>query len=219
MTSGALRVMSYNVHMLRDDGGALREVLRREAPDVVALQEPPRGPLGRGRLRRLAEDTGLVPVVSGGGARTTALLVRTGLPAHGRRAMRLPWRVGRTRRGLAMAEVAGVRVLSVHLGLDAAERARHVTRILPVVAAAPGSCLVAGDLNEGPDGPSSRRLRLHLRDLAAAAGPTHPASAPRARIDVVLGSPGLRAVSARTVDDDVARRASDHLPVVVEVRW
>src|SRR5450830_1490309 len=85
-----LRVMTYNVRQLRGDRAAVVQVLRNCRADVVALQEPPRGPFGRLRLRRVAEQAGLVPVVSGGGARTTAILVRPGLSVTLARSRRLP---------------------------------------------------------------------------------------------------------------------------------
>ena len=37
-----LRVLSYNLHSLRDDRRALAEVVRGVAPDVAILQEAPR---------------------------------------------------------------------------------------------------------------------------------------------------------------------------------
>jgi endonuclease/exonuclease/phosphatase family metal-dependent hydrolase len=212
--------MTYNVRQLRDDRPAVVRVLCAADPDVVAIQEPPRGLSGRRRMRRVAREAGLVPVVSGGGARTTALLVRPGLAVTTRRGRRLPWRPGRVRRGIAVADVAGLRVVSVHLGLSSAERPRHLVRILPLVLASGGAGgVIAGDLNEQPGGPSWRRLQSHLHDLAAAAGPTYPAGAATKRIDAVLGTRGLTASLARVVDDKDTRRASDHLPVVVDVRW
>lgn len=210
--------MTYNIRQLKDDRAAVVAVLRDCAPDVVAIQEPPRGPLGRARLWRLAHDAGLVPVVSGGGARTTALLARPQVALTGARGFRLPWHPGRTRRGLSVAEVAGLRIVSVHLSLSGHERSGHLVRIMPLVAASP-SCVVLGDLNELPGGPSWRRLGMNLRDLAPHAGPTFPASAPATRIDAVLGSRGVSATGVRVVTDEAARRASDHLPVVAEIRW
>ena len=210
--------MSYNVRQLKDDRAAVVAVLRSCAPDVVALQEPPRGPLGRLRLRRLAEEAGLVPVVSGGGARTTALLARPEVALTSAHGLRLPWRPGRVRRGLSVAETAGLRIISVHLALSGHERSGQIVRIMPLVAAAP-SCVLLGDLNELPGGPSWRRLGMQLRDLAAHAGPTSPATAPARRIDAVLGSRGVTASGARVVTDEAARSASDHLPVVVDVQW
>ena len=216
--SRSLRVMTYNIHGLHDDAAAVTEVLRAAEPDVVAIQEPPRGPLGRRRLRAVAEAAGLEVAVQGGGARTTALLVRARIQVTGRRAISLTWR-GRTRRGMALADVAGVRVISLHLGLSAAERARHAGRLHAVITSAPAGLVVAGDFNEPPGGPVRRRLGLHLRDLTPGTGPTFPADRPTQRIDAVLGSGGLVPSGARAVDTEAARRASDHLPVVVHLRW
>lgn len=211
--------MTYNIRMLKDDRAAVVSVLRECAPDVVALQEPPRwGLLGRWRLARLAAEAGLVVVVAGRGARTTALLARPEIALTGAHGLRLPSMPGRTLRGLAVADHAGLRIVSVHLGLSAHERSRQVLRIMPLVAAAP-SCVVLGDLNELPDGPSWRRLGMNLRDLAAHAGPTYSATAPVKRIDAALGSRGVTASGARVVSNDATARASDHLPVVVDVRW
>ncbi|HQY34727.1 endonuclease/exonuclease/phosphatase family protein [Actinotalea sp.] len=212
----SLRVLTANIHQLRDDRSAVVAVLRGAAPDVVAIQEPPRGPLGGLRLRRLARDAGLRVAVGGGAARTTALLVRDGLEVLGARAVALPWTPGRTRRGIALADVAGVRVMSVHLSLHPAERALHLGRVLLLVGATPGPCVVAGDLNERPGGPSWDRLLRQLRDATAASGPTYPAHEPRSRIDAVLVA-GLDADGAEVVPGEAARRASDHLPVVVDV--
>ena len=218
-TRRSLRVMTYNIRGLHDDAAAVTEVLDESRPDVVAIQEPPRGPFGRRRLRRVAGAAGLEVAVQGGGARTTALLVRPDIPWVGGRAVRLPWRPGRTRRGMAIMDAAGLRLVSVHLGLSAEERARHLARVLAVVASAPAECVVAGDLNEGPGGPGRRRLALHLRDLTADEGPTYPAERPRQRIDAVLGSSGLRPTAARVVDGESVLRASDHRPVVVDLHW
>ncbi|WP_197024656.1 endonuclease/exonuclease/phosphatase family protein [Cellulomonas sp. KRMCY2] len=212
----SLRVMTYNVRQLKDDRAAVLAVLRAAVPDVVAVQEPPRGPFARTRLRRLAADAGLDAVVVGSGARTTALLVRQGLRVTGTRAVRLSWRPGRTRRGLAVADVAGVRVVSVHLSLDPAERARHLDRLLLVVRSG-DACVVAGDLNEKPGGPARRRLGLHLHDLTGGAGPTYPAKAPVHRIDAVLATSGLTGDGAHVVVGETAARASDHCAVVVEL--
>ena len=216
---GSLRVMTFNIRQLREDASAVLTVLRESGADVVAIQEPPRGPFGGHRLRRLSASAGYVAVVVGGGARTTALLVRDGLTVTQPRAVRLRWTPGRTRRGLAVADVLGVRVVSAHLSLVPAERAQHLDRLLRVVQAAPGGCVVAGDLNEDPGGPTHRRLALRLRDVTAGVGPTFTARNPRRRLDVVLTSGALRAGGARALRDEAARAASDHLPVLVDLRW
>ena len=81
-----MRVMTYNLKGLHMSARAAATVVRPPAPDVLAVQEPPRGPFGRRRMRRFGSAVGLVPVVSGHGARTTALLVagRAACPARTR---------------------------------------------------------------------------------------------------------------------------------------
>ena len=46
---------------------------------------------------------------------------------------------------------------------------------------------------------------------------TFPASDPRERIDLVLVDPRITVTGYQVVDTPVARRASDHLPVVADL--
>lgn len=195
---------------LHDGAGRVAAGLRALDVDVLALAEPPRGPLGPRRLDALAAAAGMRVVAR---VRTCAVLVRVGLEATGGRGVRQRWTPGLTRRGVAIADVVGIRVMAVHLGLRAPERALHTDRLVRLVAATPGPCVVAGDLNEAPGGASWRSLRRALRDLAPGSGPTFPATAPRARIDAVLGR-GVD-VRAGAVLGPAFGGASDHLPVVV----
>jgi endonuclease/exonuclease/phosphatase family metal-dependent hydrolase len=215
----SLRVLTYNVRMLRDDTSAVVRVLRASGADVVALQEPPVSPFGPARLRRLAQRAGYRVVVRGGGARTSALLVRDGLEATRPRAVRLAWRPGRTRRGLAVADVAGVRVISTHLGLVQAERLSHVRRVLLVVDSSPWPVVLAGDLNERPGGPTWARLLTRLHDVSESVGSTYPATGPQYRIDAVLATAGVTGSGAHVLSGDDVRTGSDHSPVVVDVSW
>ncbi|QCB92809.1 endonuclease/exonuclease/phosphatase family protein [Cellulomonas shaoxiangyii] len=221
-----LRVMTYNLRGLRQEVDALVDVVRTARPDVLAVQEPPRRLRGRWQLRRFAARTGMRVAVAGGGARTTALLVAPHRSVHDAHALRLPWRPGLTRRGAATARVDGVRVVVVHLGLRADERARHVALVSGLLAArrdADAPVLVAGDLNERPGGPSWATLLSAaggLQDAATTAGadhPTYPADAPRVRIDVVLVDARMTVRGARVPDDAPVGVASDHRPLVVEV--
>ncbi|WP_202628012.1 endonuclease/exonuclease/phosphatase family protein [Cellulomonas sp. APG4] len=212
--TAALRVLSLNLRRLRDSRDAVVRVLHDARPDVVAVQEVTRGLTGRRRMARLAADAGLVHVPTPGG-RTTGVLVRPGLPVVRAHGVRLRSRLGRTRRGVAVVDVRGLRVASVHLGLDAAERLRHVDRLQRALRT-DVPLVVAGDLNERPGGAAWLALTRHLRDLSATSGPTYPAREPRHRIDVVLGT-GVEARTVHVRRDDVARAASDHLPVLVEV--
>ena len=223
--SGALRVMTWNLHGLgrpwlasRGATDAAVGVLRAAEPDVVGIQERPRGPFGRRRLRVVAARTGLRVVVGGGAARTTALLARPDRSVTGARGLRLRWTPTRTRRGASTARVEGVEVLVVHLGLDAAERAQHLRLLLRRRASGAWPLVVLGDLNELPGSPSWRALEAAgLVDAAVGAGPTFPAARPAHRIDAVLVGYGLGVTEARVLDDRAARAASDHLPVLVDL--
>ncbi|MDQ0426106.1 endonuclease/exonuclease/phosphatase family protein [Cellulomonas iranensis] len=223
--AAALRVMTYNLRGLREQVDALVDVVRSARPDVLAVQEPPRGLTGRWRLRRFAARTGLRVAVGGGGARTTALLVAPHRSVRDAAAVRLPWRPGLTRRGSSTARVDGVRVVVVHLGLRADERARHVALVLRrVVGGDDAPVVVAGDLNERPGGPSWVTLgaaRGGLHDAAVVASAEHatyPAAAPRVRIDVVLVDHRIPVLGARVPDDPAVGVASDHRPLVVDLQ-
>lgn len=240
--TGRLRVATYNLKGLRLDETAARGVVRRIAPDVLGVTEPPRGITGRWRLRRFARAVGLRVVVGGRGARTTALLVRPGADVRHAHARQLPWRPGLTRRGSSSAVVDGVAVQVVHLGLRADERESHLTRVL--TDRPDGPWVLVGDLNEQPGRPSWVTLGALGVDAARVAAdatgvppaPTYPAVDPRWRIDVAFvgggggsgedapdgataGAVGRMEVEACHVPHgpDV-ERASDHRPLVVDVR-
>ncbi|GAB2760904.1 hypothetical protein GCM10027039_21540 [Terrabacter koreensis] len=232
-----LRVMSYNVHDLRDDRAAAARVVRTVAPDVLCLQEVPRRLTTEVRLPRFAQACGMAWGRAWGRGRLgtggTAVLVGPRVVLVGRSRGRLPVRFPDRTRGYAAAtvELAGgaatgrpVTVVSVHLGLRADERLRHTSAVLERYASDTSSrgsvsdVVVAGDLNEGSDGRAfavlADRLRLVSGDTA-----TFPAAAPTAALDVVFASPGLGvAVSepAEVEERDLAR-GSDHRPVWVDL--
>ena len=233
-----IRVLSYNIKELKLDAEAVVTVLRESGADVVALQEATRHPTGRRRMRRLARRAGMTCVVAGGGpfgSFTTALFVRadlagrvvqaTGRPLRWKwwyRRARLVWP---TRRGYAVVDTGDVVVLSVHLGLDPRERAAHCRQLQEVVERlGPQRCVLVGDLNETPDGPSWAALGEHLRDAAlesrAPGGdlPTFSVGRPRRRIDAVLVGRDIEVRRVKTVRSEAALRGSDHFPVLAELR-
>lgn len=212
-------MVSYNVHGLRR-GPAVAEVLRELAPDIVGVQEPGRGPLGHWRLHLLCRRTGLRAV--GPPWRTVALLVAPGLEVSSSRRLRLPrdrptaHRPWPQARGALIAQVGGLSVVVLHLGLSAGARTGQLDA-LDGVRTGDVRRVVLADLNERPGGSSWRRLTSPLVDAARDAGSTYPAVEPEARIDAVLIGAGIVVRSAHVARSQAARTASDHLPVAVDL--
>jgi endonuclease/exonuclease/phosphatase family metal-dependent hydrolase len=201
-----LRLVSYNVHDLRDDRDAVAHVLRSMRCDVACLQEVPRRWFERPRVSRLARECGLRWASGGRPSGGTAVFVSHRVDLVAATAFRLPVRGPFTRsRGTATATVdlAGARLtaVSVHLPLEPAQRVSHARIVRARLAAHlaggswPTSLVVAGDLNEPPGGPAWEVLGAGLTDAAAVDGepaPTFTARRPVRRIDAVLVGRGLR---------------------------
>ena len=211
-----LRVMTYNVKGLQLSRPDVVAVVRAAAPDVLGVQEPPRGLLGWFRTWRFARDVGMRAVVNGGGARTTALLVARGRTVTGSTGVRLPNLSGRTARGIAVATVDGLRFVVVHLSLVRDERAAHLSDLL-VNHVPTLRTVVLGDLNEPPGGPTWTSLCTVLVDVDPMGDPTFPAIEPRQRIDAILRSPDLTSGTARVPSGQPAQVGSDHRPLVVDL--
>ncbi len=238
-TSGAegvaLRLVSYNVRDLLDDRSAVAQVVQMLRPDVLCLQEAPRRWFDTPRLHRLAARTGLAPAAGGRGSGGTAVLVHRRLTLLRAEACRLPvaGRFTRTR-GYALVTVATadggqLTAVSVHLPLRQRERVDHSRRVLARLRAlSTPPYVVAGDLNELPGGPSWTALAELVHDVVASQvgepGATYPARAPRLRIDAVLLSDAVAVDRLRVagredgLGDDVLQAASDHLPLVADLR-
>jgi len=213
-----MRIASYNIKSLREDRAAVVAVLQDLDADAVGIQESTHWPVRRWRLARLARDAGLEVAVTGWGARETSLLVRPGLEVTERQWIPMPWKIGRTRRGIAVATVAGVPVIVVHLSLDPAERQRHLASVrAELTRVGSDRAVVVGDLNEEPGGACWTALNTDLTDAAADAGPTFPAWDPSRRIDAILVGARHQIVGSRVRHDQVTRRASDHCPLYCDI--
>jgi endonuclease/exonuclease/phosphatase family metal-dependent hydrolase len=209
----------WNVHGFRAGTSAVADAVRSLDADLLLLNETRY--LGFG-LRRFARGLGMERADGTGAWRPipNAVLVRP------------PWRVvegekvvfPRTRRTIRRGAVVAtigragrrVEVVAVHLGLSGAERVEHA-RMLTDAVAGRGPLVVGGDLNEGPDGPAASWIAERYWDVCAGGcGPTFPSHAPRARIDYLFLSEGIRVDRAR-VGAGPLRGLSDHLPVLADL--
>jgi endonuclease/exonuclease/phosphatase family metal-dependent hydrolase len=221
-----LRVVSYNVHSLRDDRAALAKVVRDLAPDVVIVQEAPRRWRWRTKCAQLADDFGLV--VGVGGLPSLGNLILTSLRVRvlDTWTLRYPLTPGRHMRGAAFARcavpgAAPFVVAGTHLSTDDAERPGQAALLKPALTASQDPVVLGVDLNEQPDGLSWRLLADGLADAALTAGQqdrnTFSCSDPNRRIDAVLVDPRLRLRDYQVYTAPPTLQASDHFPLVVDL--
>jgi endonuclease/exonuclease/phosphatase family metal-dependent hydrolase len=241
-----LRLMTYNVHRCvgadrKLDVERVAEVIAAEKPDVVALQElDVRRARTKGvdQAHRLAEllkmSSHFHPAMTVeeelyGDAILTCLPERKvksdGLPLF----PRIP---GLEPRGAIWitVEVGGVpvQIINTHLGLVPQEQKRQAAALLGEQWMAhedwkaPGVLL--GDFNATPYSATYRLLKAALRDAQTpSAGwsktptSTFPSSFPFMRIDHVFLTKGLETVGVRSPYGALARAASDHLPLVIDL--
>ena len=220
MSGVPLRVMSYNVHGLGDDRAAVIELVRELAPDVLIVQEAPRRFRWRHKCAAFADDAGLVVAAGGLPALGNLVLVSLRVKVHEAWCMRFPLTPGRHLRGAAFVRgsVRGGRftVSGSHLATDPAERPAQAALWKDALAAVEGPVIAAADLNEGPGGGAWRTVEDGL--VSSAAGRfTYPATLPARLIDGLFVTPDITIDRYEVVESDLARRASDHLPVLADL--
>ncbi len=223
-----IRVVTYNLHHAEGTDGVLdldriATVITDERPDIVCLQEVDRNCARTHRVdmpaelaKRLNMEYAFGPNLDlEGGAYGNSTLSR--FPIVESANFSLPFVEGGERRGClrTVVNVDGrdIDVLNTHFDLLPQARKEQAARVVDLARDLP--TILAGDLNERPDGPAITILLTRYRDTFGAA--ESATSMPDQRIDFVLVSGSINAVSSRFVDTPVARVASDHLPYVARV--
>ena len=211
----------------RVDLARIADGLRSYDADVIALQELDVGrersghtdqPRELGRL--LGRHATFFATVDHGpdGHYGHALLTRTA-PREVER-LPLPRVPLREDRGAIVAQVASplgeLRVIATHLGLLELERRWQLRPLLDRLDQDPGPTLFLGDLNAGPRRGTLRTLRRRLRDTGRASpASTWHAAWPLRRLDYVLASDGLEAVTSQVT---TLGQASDHRLLYARLR-
>jgi len=217
--------MTYNVRGFRDGLDRVARVVSHFEPDVVLLNETG----GRLALRRLARAVAME--VAGDPWSPFRRRVKDAV------LVRPPWRIASSfqrrfptkrrlyPRGALVADIrrAGARfhAVATHLSLHPGERRQHADLVCELVRALHTPAVIAGDLNERPDGGAVIALGTRFRDAWLLAGDTDgetfPADEPTARIDYVFVTEGVRVGRAVVPGGPDVRGASDHRPVVAAV--
>lgn len=223
-----LRLLSYNVRSMRDDRAALARVIRSAEPDVVCVQEAPRFLRWRSRCAALARTGGLVVV--GGGRAAGANLILSALRVDVVTTANALFSKDRGlhQRGVAIAVLrlrgAEFAIAGTHLDLSEEPRLRHLAELDRTLADhVPDGMptIVAGDVNDRPGSPTWAAMTKGRTDAFAAAGTGSPftstALAPHQTIDGIFAGPGIGVRTARVLDGDDVRLASDHRPLLAEL--
>lgn len=220
MTGVPLRVLSYNVHGLRDDRAALTGLVRDLGPDVVIVQEAPRRFRWRHKCAALANDFGLVVAAGGQPSLGNLLLVSLRVRVHETWCLRYPLTPGRHLRGAAFARgsVRGATftVSGSHLATDPTERPDQAAQWKQALSGVEGPLIAGGDLNEGPGGGAWRTVADGFVSGPSAAL-TFPATLPSIRLDALFVTPDISVERYEVIETDQARLASDHLPVLADL--
>jgi len=240
-----LRIMTYNIHSCIGMDGKISperiaRVIAQYSPDVVALQELDVGRARTGRVDQadliaqyLRMDYHFLPTIQ----------VRKGLygnaipthfPMRQVRADKLPGLPGKPRlepRGVVWVAIkAGgteIQFINTHLGLKPKERKLQAEALLGAGWLSHPDCskpiILCGDFNASPFSHVCRRLRTLLLDAQAELANHYPKKTlfgrfPFARIDHVFVNPGIEIIGIEVPKTELTRVASDHLPLIVEVR-
>lgn len=239
----AFRVMTYNVHRCVGRGGYdsiddIAALCADARADVIAMQEldAPETDDGEGvhHARDLAARLGMTLLFCrtfrrGVGYYGHALLGRAKLELVKVTTFPAPSPSAEPRGAIwARTEAPGgkrLSVISTHLGLGRRERSMQSLELLGDGWLGSGAIrepvILCGDLNAVPNASTHRRLSMRLRDaqraLRARPKPTFPSLLPVLRIDHVFVSQDVRVTGAEVPWNARSRRASDHLPLIVDL--
>ncbi len=232
-----LRVMTYNIHVgvgmdKKLDLQRIAEVINAEHPDLVGLQEVDRGVKrteGKDEIAELAKLTAMNYVFAHnldyqGGQYGVAILSRFPVKQIDHR--KYENRREAERRGMIRAEIefAGrtINFVTTHLDYQFEDgRVFETEQLLKFLEGINGPLIVVGDFNDEPQAKACKLMLTGFEDAwiigrGEGNGNSYPADNPVKRIDYIFTrkSDRLRVKGPRIV----TTLASDHLPVVADVR-
>jgi endonuclease/exonuclease/phosphatase family metal-dependent hydrolase len=233
------KMLTYNVHSCvgtdrRLDPNRIADVIAETGADIIALQELD---VGRKRTGGVDQANVIASLLKMEAHFHPALHVEkekygdaiiTAMPTQLVKAGPLP-SVGERRGAIwVRVEMAGfsLNVLNTHLGLRNVDRVRQAATLLgeewigsAEFQAAPA--IICGDFNAIPSSPAYKHIARQFRDIQLLTGPkvrpTYPSRFPLLRLDHIFVSEGLGVPASSVVSTPLARRASDHLPLLARI--
>ena len=221
-----MRIASWNIRKAvgldwRRSPERVLDVLDDIRPDVVLLQEADKRLGARPSalpFRLIEAHRRLTWLRVGGndvslGWHGNAVLLREGLEAECLERVTLP---GLEPRGAVIARVGDLLVVGCHLGLRRGDRRRQVDVILREAERfGIARMVMGGDFNEWRMPLLLGTTHHPLRDVTP--GPTFHASRPLVALDHFVLGGGLRPKASGVWHDPPSHRASDHLPIWVDL--
>lgn len=225
----SLRLATWNVHSgvgsdRRYDPGRIAKVVMETGADIIALQEVGSKDSSELLLATLLRETGYFAVDGWTLQRRgcdfgNAVLSRFAIAETARLDLTVDGCEPRGALDVVVTTPGGpLRVIATHLGLRPHERRTQVKRILSALEReTPLPTVLTGDVNEWYLW--GRPLRwLHRHFKATPAPATFPARRPLLSLDRLWTEPAALLGSLRVHATPLARKASDHLPLVAELR-
>jgi endonuclease/exonuclease/phosphatase family metal-dependent hydrolase len=223
-----IRAMTWNIHAgIGPDGcynlARILALIHRHTPDVVALQEvEARGRTGAAQPFRLLRDAlgghavEAPTIVQEDGHYGHMLVSRWPIKEAMLHDLTFPGREPRSAIVATIHSPAGpLRVIATHFGLRLRERRRQAARPAALVGDGPSPVLVLGDFNEWARWGAVHRTFARLLP-ARTRQRTFPAQRPLLALDRIYCRPAE--MLGRSWTDRAAGAASDHLPIVAEIR-
>lgn len=234
-----LKILSYNVHSCvgtdrRLDPARIAEVIAAAEPDIIGLQELDVGRVRTGGVDQAHAIASLLQMEYHFHAALSVAEERygdailTALPAKTIKGAGLP-SVGEQRGAVWVEITVGdhrLHVFNTHLGLRGRDRIGQINTLLGPSWLGSPAChgrptILMGDFNAIPSTATYKAAARRLADVQIRSGAkpqaTFPSRYPLLRIDHIFVSRDVKPVETQVISAPLARRASDHLPLLTTV--
>lgn len=221
-----LRIASYNIRKAvgldwRRDPQRIVQVLAEIDADIVVLQEADRRmgaragvlPLDhlRDNLDLILPDVAIRPLSHGWHGNCILVKSRFANPAAQR--LDLPMLEPRGAVSVTLQDPR-LQIIGAHLGLTPAMRRKQMRALQDQMSQCAHRVVLAGDLNEW----NAARLPFDAPYRVISPGLSFHAARPSGALDRFVLGPGLETAKSWVHTSPLAKRASDHLPIVMDLK-